>query len=302
MAAILIQGDGWVFDLERDATTLGRLADNDIVLASVEVSRQHARILRIDGAYYLENLRDTNHTLVNGRFVSGRTRLLDTCQITIGTFTLTFYCQPDRDSMAATSVVDDLCGKDDDRAERICILPEVGLELTKACQVIRRGLDTARIVFHPFGRRSIILEALQAQDPRALQILGRGFHRVIALDVTRGMSAVGRFELGRFYEYAFRTLELAFGQSPAPGFHEQDLMQILMDEAVSLICLLNVHSVNGGMRRRLRSLTQERHQSLIVYRQHSIRRFSPSSLRNIRSSLVEDDFDDEGSKILARPW
>jgi pSer/pThr/pTyr-binding forkhead associated (FHA) protein len=60
---------GAEFLLRKSVTTLGRALDNDIVLESSEVSRQHARIeLQSDGMRIID-LNSTNGTRVNGRSI-----------------------------------------------------------------------------------------------------------------------------------------------------------------------------------------------------------------------------------------
>ena len=46
---------------------IGRVADNDIVVPAsyVAVSKRHAKITQVDGAYYIEDLNSTNGTFVN---------------------------------------------------------------------------------------------------------------------------------------------------------------------------------------------------------------------------------------------
>jgi serine phosphatase RsbU (regulator of sigma subunit) len=58
---------GQVFPLEGNSITLGRHPDCDIVLEAAAVSRQHARILLVDGKFYVEDLNSRNGTLLNGR-------------------------------------------------------------------------------------------------------------------------------------------------------------------------------------------------------------------------------------------
>ena len=50
----------------RGATTIGRDNDNDIVLESITVSRQHALLMRDATGVRLLDLESTNGTLVNG--------------------------------------------------------------------------------------------------------------------------------------------------------------------------------------------------------------------------------------------
>jgi diguanylate cyclase (GGDEF)-like protein len=53
------------YPLQRDVVTIGRGAENTIVLASPSVSRRHARIERRDGAFYIVDEESTNGVLVN---------------------------------------------------------------------------------------------------------------------------------------------------------------------------------------------------------------------------------------------
>jgi len=74
---------GEVFDLKQPVTTLGRAADNDVVIADDKVSRQHCRIYDEDGALTLEDLSSSNGSFVNGR-AALRTRLFDGDKIRLG--------------------------------------------------------------------------------------------------------------------------------------------------------------------------------------------------------------------------
>lgn len=52
--------------LKGPTSTMGRQSSNDVVVAEAGVSRQHAQIVEVDGAYYLRDLSTTNGTFVNG--------------------------------------------------------------------------------------------------------------------------------------------------------------------------------------------------------------------------------------------
>ncbi len=56
--------------LDRPRLLIGRHPDLDIVLRSPQASRTHAQIVRIDGAWYLQDLDSKNGTLVNRRVVT----------------------------------------------------------------------------------------------------------------------------------------------------------------------------------------------------------------------------------------
>lgn len=80
-AALLLWMDGeeikgrW--PLDRPATSLGRWADNDVVVDDRWVSRHHARIRREGERYVVEDLSSKNGTFVNGQRIAGPTALAD---------------------------------------------------------------------------------------------------------------------------------------------------------------------------------------------------------------------------------
>jgi two-component system, cell cycle response regulator len=57
---------GQVFTLDRDETLIGRGRDAHVVVDDVGISRRHARIVRVDGAHFLEDLGSANGVFVNG--------------------------------------------------------------------------------------------------------------------------------------------------------------------------------------------------------------------------------------------
>ncbi|GAB4140500.1 SpoIIE family protein phosphatase [Thermopirellula anaerolimosa] len=75
----LIQGAAQeaVYPLVKDCTILGRHPNCDIVLEVGAVSRQHARIIRNESGYYLEDLNSRNGTYLNDQRVIGRQPLRD---------------------------------------------------------------------------------------------------------------------------------------------------------------------------------------------------------------------------------
>jgi len=80
-AALLLWLDGeeirgrW--PLDKAATTLGRWADNDVVVDDRWVSRYHARICREREGYVVEDLGSKNGTFVNGQRIARPTPLTD---------------------------------------------------------------------------------------------------------------------------------------------------------------------------------------------------------------------------------
>ncbi|HAZ63872.1 MAG TPA: hypothetical protein DCZ72_09740 [Armatimonadetes bacterium] len=67
-----------------EGLTIGRAADRDLRLPDRTVSRQHARIERVDGRYYLDDTGSLNDTLIDGEPVRGRAQLYDGATLTVG--------------------------------------------------------------------------------------------------------------------------------------------------------------------------------------------------------------------------
>lgn len=78
-------------NLTQDRTTLGRKADNDIVLDNLVVSSRHC-VFELKGLadVFLEDLHSTNGTFVNNKRVTQRQRLHDGEVIAIGNFRIQY--------------------------------------------------------------------------------------------------------------------------------------------------------------------------------------------------------------------
>ena len=77
------------FELNHETLTIGRKADNTLVIEDPAVSGHHARIVKIQAVYFLEDLMSTNGTAINGRSIT-RHQLRDADVITIGQHRLVF--------------------------------------------------------------------------------------------------------------------------------------------------------------------------------------------------------------------
>ena len=76
-------------ELTLEALTIGRKADNTLVIEDPAVSGHHARIVKIQAVFFLEDLMSTNGTAINGRPIT-RHQLRDADVITIGQHRLVF--------------------------------------------------------------------------------------------------------------------------------------------------------------------------------------------------------------------
>ncbi|HBO42827.1 MAG TPA: protein serine phosphatase [Planctomycetaceae bacterium] len=85
---------GQLFPLERESIVLGRSPDCDVVLEVGAVSRQHARLVKIDGKYYVEDLKSRNGTYVNEHRVLGKQPLGEGDHIRICDLVFVFHQGP----------------------------------------------------------------------------------------------------------------------------------------------------------------------------------------------------------------
>lgn len=82
---------GQLFPLDCEQAILGRHPECDIVLESGAVSRHHARILELDGEFYVEDMNSRNGTFVNGQPVEGRQRLDEGDQVSVCDLVFVFH-------------------------------------------------------------------------------------------------------------------------------------------------------------------------------------------------------------------
>ena len=76
-------------ELTHETLTIGRKADNTLVIEDPAVSGHHARIVKVQAVFFLEDLMSTNGTAINGRPIT-RHQLHDADVITIGQHRLVF--------------------------------------------------------------------------------------------------------------------------------------------------------------------------------------------------------------------
>jgi len=62
--------EGVRIELDRDVMTLGRAADNDVIIEAESVSGHHAKIWKTEDGYRLADLNSTNGTFVNGERIT----------------------------------------------------------------------------------------------------------------------------------------------------------------------------------------------------------------------------------------
>ena len=79
--------------LAKETVRIGREPDNEIQIDNPGVSRFHAEVYRQEYPFYVEDMKSTNGTYVNGNFVNWKVALNDGDRITIGKHDLIFQLE-----------------------------------------------------------------------------------------------------------------------------------------------------------------------------------------------------------------
>jgi pSer/pThr/pTyr-binding forkhead associated (FHA) protein len=92
-------------ELTHETFAIGRKTDNALAIEDPAVSGHHARIVKVQAVFFLEDLKSTNGTAVNGRPIT-RHQLHDADVITIGQHRLVFQENATPSTAAPASSVD----------------------------------------------------------------------------------------------------------------------------------------------------------------------------------------------------
>jgi pSer/pThr/pTyr-binding forkhead associated (FHA) protein len=161
-------------DLTADSFSIGRKPENDLPIDDHTVSSRHAKIVRVQSVYFLEDLKSTNGTAVNGKPVE-RAQLHDADVITIGQHRIIFQ---DNAPSAVTSVPASL-----DLDQTLAIsgkhLPAAPSITAKV--VITSG-KTDRLEYHLTKRANLI----GSQEGAAIRLTGWFAPKAVALISSRG--------------------------------------------------------------------------------------------------------------------
>src|SRR5689334_5146881 len=82
------EGKTTVVPLTRDEITIGRKEGNTIRLTERNVSRRHAKLLRSNGAVFIEDMESFNGIKVNGTRIAGKVPVREGDRIEIGDYHL----------------------------------------------------------------------------------------------------------------------------------------------------------------------------------------------------------------------
>jgi sigma-B regulation protein RsbU (phosphoserine phosphatase) len=131
---------GRAFALDKDAMVIGRDAQADIVLPTNSVSRRHARLLRKDDQFFLEDLGSTNGVYLSGKRISGRVNLDDADQLRIAEVTLRLSVDDDDDEFE--QVVRDKVSVSTSNDELFTLNPKTKLQMIlELSRHLSRALD-----------------------------------------------------------------------------------------------------------------------------------------------------------------
>ena len=92
-------------ELTHETLTIGRKTDNTLAIEDAAVSGHHARIVKVQAVFFLEDLMSTNGTTINGRPIT-RHQLYDADVIAIGQHRLVFQENVVTSTAAPTPFVD----------------------------------------------------------------------------------------------------------------------------------------------------------------------------------------------------
>ena len=95
------EGKQTVVPLVRDEITVGRKEGNTIRLTERNVSRRHARLVKSNGSFVVEDLHSYNGVKVNGQRIAAETKLEPGDQITIGDYQIALQLEAAADTQLA---------------------------------------------------------------------------------------------------------------------------------------------------------------------------------------------------------
>ena len=132
------EGQTTIVPLLRDEITIGRQAGNTIRLTERNVSRNHARLVKRNGSYIVEDLGSYNGVMVNGQRVDAAAELSSGDQLSIGDYALALQ-------LDAAEVVQrpPAPAADSGPPPRLVVLsePAAGAEFSLAKPIMRIGRD-----------------------------------------------------------------------------------------------------------------------------------------------------------------
>ncbi len=197
------EGHTTVVPLLRDEITIGREEGNTIRLTERNVSRAHARIVKRNGDYVIEDLGSYNGVLLNGSRIESRAELSAGDQLAIGDYDLAFQgeAEPVANTLPSPKPVSE-------PPARLVVLgqPAAGAEFSLTKRALRIGRDERLDIW--INHKSISHEhaEIQVEDGKVMvyDLESANGVRVNGVNVSRAVLEAGDvLELG---EVKFRFL------------------------------------------------------------------------------------------------
>jgi pSer/pThr/pTyr-binding forkhead associated (FHA) protein len=203
------EGHTTVVPLLRDEVTIGREKGNTIRLTERNVSRTHARLLKRNGSYVVEDLGSYNGVTVNGQRIDTKAELAAGDQLGIGDYALAF-----QSDVVATADTMPSPKPKSQPPPRLVILgePAAGAEFTLSKPALRIGRDERLDIW--INHKSISHEHAEVQ-------VSEGKVTVFDLDSANGMRINGISASRAVLETGdiLQLGEVRFRFLPAEGAH-----------------------------------------------------------------------------------
>jgi serine phosphatase RsbU (regulator of sigma subunit) len=231
---ITLQGPdlGRKFPLEANPTVLGRQLDCHIVLDAKAVSRQHAQIRCEDGSFFVEDLRSSNGTYVNGTRITGGVPLTEHDTLQVGPYLFALRTAPTPASTEANLVIREQVSAvasnhtlfRHDPAQKLQVILEISQNLARTLDLeplLNKLLDQLLGLF-PYADRGMVL-------------LCEGDHLVVRAQRSR------RAEDSSTHPYSRTIVKRAL--EDGVGILSDDVRQDLRFQSSETIASLNVRSL-----------------------------------------------------------
>jgi|694.fasta_scaffold00816_29 pSer/pThr/pTyr-binding forkhead associated (FHA) protein len=252
---------GKIIPIRVNPFLIGRGESCHLRPASERVSRQHCRIDFANEAYTISDSQSTDGTYVNGERIEAAVPLRSGDQLRIGSLTFRVKLEATADPVQSALDVSTRS------ALTRRVVPKVGQDLHSLLGELREALKWTQQIFCPSSEVDRLAQEILEQNSLGIKILAENFRNVLVLD-TRQALVEGRFELDKYYQYVAARIYSTLNIAPLCDPHEQDIIQLLRDESHLLILFLFVELVPTEQLRRIRSILQEDHHSLVIYQKN----------------------------------
>ncbi|MGE3807789.1 MAG: SpoIIE family protein phosphatase [Gemmataceae bacterium] len=235
--AILIVTKGPIlgrrFPLEHDTIDVGRSTTAGVFLEAQAVSRQHARILREDGSFFVEDLGSSNGTFLNGKRIQGRLPLTEQDTLQIGPYGFVLRHSPtpspsEEDLIIRAQVSAEFSSSQSllagDPAQKLQVILEIA-------QHLGRTLDLEVLL----GKLLDQLMRLFPQTDRAMVLLAEADRLVVRAQRTRDGGEAGS------YPYSRTIVQRALGEGV--GLLSEDVRADERFQSSSTIASLDLRSL-----------------------------------------------------------